>query len=481
MPVQYTNPETDETFVFTPAPLVEIKKTYVTDNTGNILYSKYSFTLTGTIISLNTSEFDMTYVVEQQKNIREALNKQGGRLEIISPITTNDPTGGATIDAFVMLEDITFQSDVWNRQCKYSIVFSSIGLADSSEVNEDGLVSKQENWSIEEQPDSFYNISHVLEAVGLLLPSGDGGFNNPSVAAKNWCANHLYSIDSNGSLDKEISPMVGIPFLSSVSGSLNFWNYSLTEGVGTTANSWSATEKFIYVPSGNSWREEWSTAEQIEGGALGNSSINCNGTVYGLAAKNFDLTTRLNNAILGWNSVVLSNIYTRLTAYYGGTINPTPKTRQVTYNHGDGSVQYSFTYNKLGTTLIDGAIEENISVSDVGPVDVFASIPIPGRAYGPVIQYMNTQTAPQRTINISATIPQSGFELVSLRARYNAKPNVDNLLRALTPSNGNYYMTANNEEWNPINGQYSRVMSWTLEQISETTAVGVPSGVHGMG
>ena len=132
--------------------------------------------------------------------------------------------------------------------------------------------------------------------------------------------------------------------------------------------------------------------------------------------------------------------------------------------------------------MVSGSIDESIDIADNGPTDVFASIPIPGRSNGPIIQYMSTYSLPERTISINATIPPISYiDINNLRNRYLSKPNTNNIIDALKPESGYYYITQDSEAWNPIKGNYSRTVSWVMQPFSNGTVYGfdgIPSGIH---
>jgi hypothetical protein len=265
-----------------------------------------------------------------------------------------------------------------------------------------------------------------------------------------------------------------------LSDSDNFWNRSTVETVGPTAYSWQLSENFIYNPNGN-YKEDFSASVSYEQNDPRRITVTANGNVVGFADKNSNYALKISNAKSAFGLSVEPNIYTRLTTYVpsGYVLNPVFTVKQVSYEELAGAVRYSCSFSAVSGLLITDAIDESINVHDTGSTDVFAQIQVPGRQNGPVVQYMNTKTLPERIVSISATMAPSTstMSVSSLASLYSAKPNTDAIINALKPSAGYYYVRSNDEEWNPIKRQYSRQVSWVLQPEGQTV-LGVPSGVN---
>jgi hypothetical protein len=67
--------------------------------------------------------------------------------------------------------------------------------------------------------------------------------------------------------------------------------------------------------------------------------------------------------------------------------------------------------------------------------------------------------------------------LASLASLYLAKPDTDDIIDALKPSTGYYYIREDTEEWNPLKRQYGRTVSWTIQPEGQTVQ-GTPSTVN---
>lgn len=456
---------------------------------GRISGFDTTFNLTGTIVNVDSTldssgAIDATRmqgVLLGQAYIKDMFDVETGLLEISAPETSSNK-----ITAYCQPTNLAFNNGTWVNRCDYSIdLFSNnvSGLLSSE------LESISENWSVTETEHNIFTIVHTIEAKGLLVPSG-GGFNNPLNAAKAWVRSRAYTTSTDGVLSEVVSGS-GVMNLSNMiyalSATSGYWNRQATETVDPINYTWSLVENFVHSSGTNGYfTEDFSVTINQGFENPDKAEVNVNGTIFGYANNIRNYQGRLKNASGAFASTVLPNIYVRAQNYVGGfTVNPIPLSRQVIYESVPGSVRYNYSYVAFsGATYVSGAIDESISVVDTGPTDVFASIDVPGRAKGPIIQYMNTRTLPERTININATVLiSSSGGLSFLRSRYLSKPNVSGIIEALKPEAGYYYITQNSEDWNPIQGNYSRTVSWIIDppgsgNESSYTVQGTPYTIH---
>lgn len=457
-----------------PAPLVSVTKTYVRDEQGMKIHPVYTFVLTGTIVNIGTSldspgaqSFgfaDMNDILGEQKRIREAFTVDGGRLEITAP-----PAGGPdNIDAFCTVENISFNASTWTTRCDYTITLAATKIEGDTETFPE-LESFSETWNIAENINGTFSISHELNAKGLPVYDDLGLANDPFKNAKNWCKARTIILATNGDL-AFFASSGSIDFSNVISNineaSGNFWNHILSEGPGVTDASWSVSETMVHDPSGNV-REEFNVNYNLEANDPKRSNVTVTGTVTGNADKNSNTTLRNTRASGHFEISIVPNIFLRASRWapLGYSVSPVPTSRQVAYDLPNGLLNYTYIYSATSGLLFSDAIEEAVNVSDSGPTDVFAEIQVPGRTNGPVVQSMNTQTLPERSVTINLTFaPElNPTTIASLTNVYHTRPNTNSLVNALKPNAGFYYLTQNSEDWNPIKKQYNRTTSWKLQ------------------
>jgi hypothetical protein len=445
-----------------PAPLVSIARRSIFDDGGEFLQNEYTITLTGTIVKVGGDS--------GMSNIRTAQNALKQKLQSYKRLDISSPTGQAVpFIAYPRVDTVTFDSGVWVNRSDYTIVMTAHAVSGIEDAPS-GIESSSENWNVAETPNGVYSVSHSVRATGTTYYTSQGvkvsGINN----AKTWVRSRLCSISDSGVLS--LGAQSYDPFEEDyvTSGVENFWNRSLSEGGDAANNSWEANETLIYYPSSGGYREEWSVSTQEEfASSLGNSSIIVQGTVFGLAGQENNFQQRFDKARVGLAAIVPS-AFTRAVEYApsGYSVFPDPIASSTVLNPIEGTANYSYTYRASLGSLMSGAIEEDFDVVDIGSNDIFAEISVPGRADGPVIQYMGTKTLPQRSVSYNAVFSSSRLTgtlgASSIRERYLDKPNVDHLFLPLVPSgSANWYITSHQESWSPVRRAYTRNITWTIQ------------------
>jgi hypothetical protein len=468
-----------------PAPLVNIQKNYVRNAAGSIDHTDYIFILTGTIVNVGTSQDspsattdDMNGILVEQARIRQMFT-DGGRLQLVSP-----PAGPESIEAYCTIDSISFPQGTWFNRCDYTIVLRARNILNDTALNSD-LDSFDENWSITENEDGTYSVSHSLQAKGALVYDSAGVPNDPMDSAKQWITDRLYTLQPDGSYTPGTASTFDInTLITGIGSGLNgFWNKAIVEQASPTTNTWSATENFIYYPSGN-YREEWTASVNFDANQLNKATVVVAGLVAGFSNPASNQAARLTNAKNQFLNQTAPNITTRVLPFVptGFVINPVPTTKQYSYEP-PGNVRYSYSFlaSENGATLIPNSVEESVDINDNAASDVFAQFVIPGRANGPYFQNIHTKNSPTRTVTISATLAPSGtgYTTGTILAAYLSKPNTDAIVDALKPNTGYYYITSDGESWSPIKRVYSRSVSWTLDPQGGVVT-GLPNPIHNL-
>lgn len=161
-----------------------------------------------------------------------------------------------------------------------------------------------------------------------------------------------------------------------------------------------------------------------------------------------------------------------------------------------GTISYSYEYNNR-FVFISGAISENVTINDTGPVDVVNETFVLGRRLGPILQSLGTRTAARKDVTIEVTVlpPSSlaGFPMTSIDcplwtggAVYTTitgmieglKPygdrtpgifgNMSNDTRPATNDQGQVFVNQDNYTWNPVEGRFTRTIGWTYQACTTT-------------
>jgi hypothetical protein len=185
------------------------------------------------------------------------------------------------------------------------------------------------------------------------------------------------------------------------------------------------------------------------------TTVTVDGTIQGLRTADTDpILQRYTNALAFWQTwqPQLPSIASNFLGATLVPLNTTPLSQSRGDNNLQGSIQYSVEYKTMLPVDIPNALTENIESSDGGGTDVFAVIPVLGRAAGPVMQSIGTIRERTRTLNIEAVIKMTF-----------PKPNTNAIVATYAPSGTYVFKERDEETWNPRINRYSRQVQWIYE------------------
>jgi hypothetical protein len=475
-----------------PAPFVSIQKEYNKTGDGQIVGASYNIALIGKLIfntgspndsgtfytgtgypANDTSTDALANLSHKIEGMRTLFSVPGKNLEI------QGCGGTAPIKCYPVMKSINFPEGPWYQTVDYTVnleaneMFGLGGREDGGEFFASGLYLKDANeeWSIEfnEQGESVnypytYKVSHNVNAVGMRNYDGGGlqsiGYSN----AKRWVLTKL-GVDNT--------------FLYG-SGGLNIptfynpYNYIRTENINELGGSYAIVENWI-IASGTSTEDfKVSIKRSVEEPSV---KVSIDGSINGLEVKNSDMkvvTPKIDNAEIKLSGLLLGSpihqIYNRAQQYGGIGLNFNPLSYSIMKDPFNGIISYTYDYDDRPYNMVSGSLMESFNIQGTNSVDVFASISVPGRTTGPILQNMNTITAPKFSINIEILMPRySGIpnSIANALAMKNSSPRsgvqeiVDNFRGALNTGYSIVFVDNDNEVWNPRTGRYSRDISWT--------------------
>ena len=97
---------------------------------------------------------------------------------------------------------------------------------------------------------------------------------------------------------------------------------------------------------------------------------------------------------------------------YGVRLNPKPTSSSVAMQPSTGMITYSMSFNNRKMNFIPYVVSEDIDVQDTYPGQVFGSTAVIGRAGGPVLQDIGTQTQWERSLSISCQVDVHNYYVV---------------------------------------------------------------------
>lgn len=476
MPVYYNN----EAII--PAPFASISKEYQTTEDGTIVGSVFLITLKGKFVSYKGSpnskqvfwttsgyppdetfssvDNNFTSILRKLEALRILFSQEGHTLQIqpfdgAPPIKCNPrirrlefPEG-----QWVFISDyvITLEADVLYMNGK------AIDEDDGTDVVNYHISKASDDWSFEPVDDKFitYRLTRTVSATGKRFYDSTGvltqeAWQNASDYVKN---NYKLGIDNN-----RIAQSILVP----ISATGQAYNYARTEHVNKKGGIYSVTESWlVFDPgSGAAAVEEFTAVISVEESQR--VTVNMEGTITGLRVSDNTsqslITDKYTNAAAKL-AQVLPVLFTRAQSYSGFNLNPTALRHQTNHAVIVGVITYTYTYDNRPTSLIPGSISEKLSFNFNNPNDVFAKIPVLGRAIGPVLQDIGTVTESTKGFTIEAILPAASVD----NPAGVAKPNTDSIVVGNAPSASQVFKGQDSEDWNPYTGTYSRRVLWTYQ------------------
>jgi len=385
----------------------------------------------------------------------------------------------------------------------YSDFISGMGVIDGPDgPSGSGLIEDfTESWSIEvdeSQGESdllprTYRITHDLSAVGKQFYEKDGVNRVPAwKQAKNFL---LRKLGEYGGVDggpentyPNIMGKIGSGTINLVESYQGF-NHVRNESLDVTAGSFNISETWI-MASGKAheqFNSSISTSNtdpfvtvQLDGTIKGLSEIMPSG--YGDVLSTAT-SGAFANAYGKWKDVsnggkfgVTSDIFKRANNLVAPQLNSSPVSVSLQTNEFTGDLSYSLSFNNRPQNFISGAIAEQITVNDTYPGDVFAVIPVLGRATGPVLQYVGGRTEYSRDVQVNLTMDYtkvpygSGRNPLLLKKPSVIQPTAGQLFNLISdlsprgePGVRKYFVSPPQETWNPKDGSYSFTIKFTYE------------------
>lgn len=468
-----------------PAPLISISKNYDPNktvirnfNANRIASPTYDITLNGFLLankgSPNSSgqfwtlsdyppdealahDSQLASLLKKQEAIRGLFATEGQLLEI-QPWDGTAPT-----KCNPRIVSLTFPEGNWVGLCQYSInlqadvLYGPLYAAGEDNVGQ-FLNDSSETWEInlaeganDENYLNTYNLTHTVNAVGRRSYDVNGVLlKEPWEMARDWVQGRT-GYDATRAAS---SGALNVP--SYYTG----FNHVKTESVDRAGGSYGITETWT-LSSGNAL-EDFSINVQ-SGTDDGLVRVSINGTIQGLETRNTDYSItekKYTAAQARWPNTA-SKILTRAQNYAGVGLNPRPLNTTVGHSPIAGTITYDYSYDNRPSNLITNALYENIEISDTLASQVFAVIPILGRAAGPLLQDIGTVNETRRSLSIECTVPPV---FTNTYAAWTAgKPDVSAITGIVRPVATQVFKAEDTENWNPKTGKYSRNVSWVYQ------------------
>ena len=473
----------------------------------------------------------LTAVLSKQKSLRALFATDGQRMTI-----TDWGGSQSAFSCYPRVLSVDFQEGIYLERADYTITLEADTLligegdSDASEIeNEGSLIASDgtvregeteetllaslsgafiadfsEDWAVEvdegqgesvELPRS-YRVTHSINATGKTHFGPGGKKYKAWEQAKNFVQQRLG--DNPAGNYPNIMGKIGSGTLNLVDAYRGF-NHTRTENLSESAGSYSVSETWL-IAKGNAYENyNLSISSSTDNPFV---SVSIDGNIKGLTeyspsgfgGNDLNLlnggkepTTppsgAYENALGKYNAIsnnqaygLTSDIYARANNSVAVALNSQPQSVSLGTNEYTGEITYNLQFDNRPTNIISGVLAEQISVNDTYPGDVFAVIPVIGRATGPVLQYIGGRTEYRRDLSINLTMDYTKVPYGSLRnPLLTKKPSIveptatqiANLVKELSPASEpgvrKYFVSPPSESWNPKDGTYSFNLSWTYE------------------
>lgn len=463
-----------------PGPFASISKNYVTTDDGRKISSGFQITLEGTLVAYKGSpttsgtfwelsgyppdevigqDSYLTAILRKQEALRELFADEGKSFEIqgydgAAPLKANPRLAGPI--------DFRRGSPIsWVHKCEFTVTLladviyingTSIG-EDDDELTQYHIDKFTENWNIESADENSrtFRLTHQLSAKGKRFYDEAG-----TLTQEAWENARDYVLVRTG-LGIDATQMIASGVLDL--NTYTAYNYLRNQSVNEAGGEFSVAETWLCFNNSGGYHaiEEFSVNTRI--GEDNKVSVGVEGNIKGLELRDNTtralVSTRWENASGKWDEVsgLLSDRASNLSGY---SLHPTPMNRTIGRNEINGVVNYSYEYNNRPTAFINGAVSEVINISYDNPCDIFAEIPIVGRAAGPLLQDMETKTSRKRNLSIEYVMASSGQSLL-------VEGDTDALVALYTPSAYQVFKSKDTPTFSPTTGRGSRNVSWTIE------------------
>lgn len=261
------------------------------------------------------------------------------------------------------------------------------------------------------------------------------------------------------------------------------YNHVRSENIDKTGGVYSISDTWILCSGSAIESYDISISSSNESPII---SVSINGLIKGLSqniAHNYTNNNKYINAFNKFQAItgdfgINSTIYKRARNVTPIILNTVPVNFNMTKNEFTGEINYNITYDNRPSTFFTGVSQENISITDTYPGDVYSIIPTINSITGPIFQYIGGRTEYRRDLNIDLTLNRSniGSNKMNSKNSYiyrkpSINPNITSSLifvinecsPAKEPNIRKYFLNPTSESWDPKTGKYSIQISWTYE------------------
>ena len=464
-----------------PIPFLDITRSFLRSEDGESIGTRFDMSVNGTLTPLPAGADGYVNIDTMQDTLLSGFDTDGKEFKVTCDATT-------LLSVYPKIGNISLppSRDNWTQTSPYTINLFWEGdpitdntyvesVSESWNVQIDNSTAKYD-WDltggVNDSNSILVSIGHSVSAKGI-AHYDVGVLVSPAwQQAREWVVGQL-------GCDGTIAASSGV--LNLTAADFSGFNHSRVQEYGERAGSFSVQENWIAMNTGvvglcgNAIEDFTASVQYSIDSDL--TTVSVNGTIQGLETINYgsspgeySVTEKKYDAASGYWNCIKPKLLGRATLISSDvstrSINPTQLTLSIGHNPSNGFITYAYSYDDRPCNFVAGSLGEDISITDLHPVDVFASLTALGRAYGPILQDVGTVTESKKAITINVMMPiYTGCS--DIIEAYNDSPAsafvplLCTIEESLSGSNVTYFKSQDQSNWNPKTGRFSQSVEWT--------------------
>lgn len=459
-----------------PVQSVDLNKGYVLRGDSKKIGSTWNISVNGELVSFKgspsssgtwhtTSGYPADESISQDARLGSIIRKQEA-LQLLfanegQSFEVQSADGSAPLKCNPRVKSVRFPAGPWSTRCPFTVELEADIIyingtaygADNGDVVDYKLSNFDESWNLEiaDETQKLFRLTHSISANGKRFYESDG-----SLPKEAWENARDYVLTKKG-LDANM-----LTVLAPTGYNLQTFNYNKTQSANKAGGAFNLQENWTcYDPGAATYKatEEYTITirNDVLNGGLVTTSIE--GRVQGFEVNDSDgliTQTKFYNASGYYFGTVNGIIFDRVQNSVSDTLHPLNTQYSLSMNPRQGVISYNYEFNNRPTMSL-GGLSETITIGYDNPGRVVAEIPVVGRLAGPVLQDIGSTTGRRKTLSIEAVFAVSSQDYTA------SQPDTDSIVTSYEPAGTYVFKIADQENFSPRTGRYSRQVTWRYE------------------
>lgn len=441
---------------FSPTPLVGVSTEMITDKSKS---THPQGTADSFVTYINTitleGHFIKTPGASATQEILSAFDSKKDEMAIKGFTLELNNRSGQLVSRYVNCNVESFTLDVSNHvnASRFTVTIRSVSYADATSSDGGGVETYDYDFSV--STDNSMGYFNTAETQPVTSSYQTGTETITVVGADSVKALTFAKSKSQYSAGGTVHLEDGMYRPDGAGGSAySVANIETSSSTNLTEGSVTYTVSFILIPTyGYSQRaigsvsiEKNDSHDQVETiGTVG-------GSIQGVEVGGYATSSNLTDIAYSVYNTVYGSSDTLLTQVGIGTVRDDARTVQVSKSHGTGSVDFTIEYDNRSEFQTPNVLYEKIEVSDNPSRQVFAVVPVMGRATGPVLQDTYASTEKRKDVTVE----------VIFKAGYGSADGggAIGVLDAYAPSASTSFVSDYQTQYNSSENRFTATKSW---------------------